>query len=85
MSTITLTDALTMHLRELLFEDLHERAELLAKAAHEAHEGPSDVSGDDARTAWASCGLLESAALLDQIGWSTREEADQLRARREAA
>ncbi len=83
-TTITLDDALTMHLRELLFEDLHERAELLAEAAHSAHEGPSEVSGDDARTAWARCGLLESAALLDQIGWSTHAEAEQIRGRRAA-
>lgn len=83
-TTIELTPELIRHLRELLFEDMHERAELLAKAAHGAHEGPSALAGDDAYSAWASCGMHESAAILDLIGWSTRDEAERLRALRAA-
>ncbi len=41
MTTVKLTEELTSHLRTLLFEDMHERAGYLAKAAHSAHEGPS--------------------------------------------
>ena len=78
MTTIDLTDEQVMHLRTLLFEDMHDRAEQLAKAAHYAHEGPSAVAGDDARAAWASCGMQESAALLDLIGWDTTGEAARL-------
>jgi len=84
MTTLELTDELTMHLRTLLFEDLHERAEYLAKAAHNAHEGPSAMAGEDARSCWASVGMQETAALLDLIGWSTRDEADRLSAVRDA-
>lgn len=83
MTTINLTDEQIMHLRTLLFEDMHERAEYLAKAAHGAHEGPSASSGDDARSAWASCGMRESAELLDVIGWDTVPEAERLRKRGE--
>ena len=79
MTTIDLTDEQVMHLRTLLFEDMHERAEQLATAAHYAHEGPSAVAGDDARAAWASCGMQESAGLLDLIGWNTTGEAERLR------
>ena len=85
MSTLTLTDELTTHLRMLLFEDMHKRAQYLAKAAQNAHEGPSALAGEDAQGAWASCGMQESAALLDLIGWSTRDEADRLSAVRDAA
>lgn len=84
MTTLDFTDDLVMHLRTLLFEDMHERAEQLAKAAHSAHEGPSAVDGDDAHGAWASCGMQESAAILDLIGWSTRTEAERLRKPRAA-
>ena len=85
MATLTLTDELTMHLRTLLFEDLHERAEYLAKAAHGAHEGPDAHAGEEARSCWASVGLQETAARLDLVGWSTRDEADRLSARRREA
>ncbi len=85
ITTIDLTDELVMHLRQLLFEDMHERAEQLATAAHSAHEGPSAVDGDDARGAWASCGMQESAAILDLVGWSTRDEAERLRTGKESA
>jgi len=83
MATLKLTDELTMHLRTLLFEDLHEHAEYLAKAAHGAHEGPDAHAGEEARTCWASVGLQETAA--DLVGWSTRDEADRLSARRREA
>ena len=76
MTTLELTDELTMHLRTLLFEDLAERAEYLAQAARTAHEMPHATSGDDTRGAWALVGMHETAALLDLIGWSTRDEAD---------
>ena len=85
MSTLKLTEELTTHLRTLLFEDLHERAEYLAKAAHSAHEGPRASSGEDARSCWASVGMQETAALLDLVGWSTRDEADRLSALRDAS
>ena len=85
MSTLTLTDELTTHLRTLLFEDMHERAQYLAKAAHSAHEGPSASAGEDARGCWASTGMQESAALLDLIGWETRDEAARLSAAQKAA
>lgn len=85
MTTVKLTDELTRHLRTLLFEDLHEHAEYLAQAAHSAHEGPSATAGEDARSCWASVGLQETAALLDLVGWSTRDEADRLSARRREA
>jgi len=84
MTTVTLTEGLTTHLRILLFEDLHERAEYLAKAAHAAHEGPSPTDGENAEANWARCGMQETAALLDLIGWSTRDEAERLRAVRDA-
>ncbi|MEJ7788186.1 MAG: hypothetical protein WKF96_25580 [Solirubrobacteraceae bacterium] len=85
MTTVKLTEALTTHLRTLLFEDMHERAEYLAKAAHNAHEGPSASAGEDARCCWASTGMQESAALLDLIGWETRDEAARLSAVQKAA
>jgi len=68
-----------------LFEDMHEHAGYLAKAAHSAHEGPSASAGEDAHGCWASTGMQETAALLNLIGWSTRDEADRLRAVRDAA
>lgn len=83
MTTVDLTDEQVMHLRTLLFEDMHDRAEQLAAAAHNAHEGPTPAAGEDARGAWASCGMQESAQLLDLIGWSTRDHAEQLRARKD--
>jgi len=66
---IVLTEDQVRHLRTLLLEDMHERAELLAKEAHSAHEAV-EPNGEDARSAWRSCGMHESAALLDDIGWS---------------
>jgi hypothetical protein len=84
MSTVNLTEELTTHLRTLLFEDMHKRAGYLANAAHSAHEGPSAHAGEDAHGCWASTGMQESAALLDLIGWSTRDEADRLSAVRDA-
>jgi hypothetical protein len=83
MTTIDLNDDLVMHLRTLLLEDMHERAAILAKAAHGAHESPKHVGGDDARCAWASCGMQESAAILDIIGWDPTE-TDRLRTPRAA-
>lgn len=82
MTTINLTDELLLHLQTLLFEDLHERAEVLAGFAHSSHEGPSATAGEDAYGAWALCGMQETAALLDVIGWSTRAEAERLRLRK---
>jgi len=84
MTTVKLTEALTTHLRTLLFEDIHAQAAHLAKAAHSAHEGPSAVAGEDAHCCWASTGMQESAALLDLIGWQTRDEAARLSAVRDA-
>ena len=90
MTTVELTDDQIVHLRTLLFEDLHEHAERLAGAAHAAHEGPKATSGEDAQGTWRCCGIRETAELLDLIGWSTREEAarldewrDRVRAERE--
>jgi len=88
MTTVKLTKALTTHLRTLLFEDLHEQAAHLAKAAHSAHEGgladTHGVAGDDAESNWRACGIQETATLLYLIGWSTRDEADGLSAVRDA-
>lgn len=83
-TTIELTDELVLHLRTLLFEDLHERGDYLAKAAHTAHEGPMATDGDTAESCWRACGLQETAALLYLIGWDTAPEAERLRAVKEA-
>jgi len=88
MTTVKLTEALTTHLRTLLLEDVHDQAARLAAAAHSAHEGgaadPHGLAGDDAESAWWGCGMQESAALLDLIGWSKRGEAERPRAVRDA-
>jgi len=74
---ITLTPDLLAHLRVLLLEDMHDQAARLAKAAHSAHEGGAadthGLAGDDAEATWRACGMQESAALLDLIGWSTSD------------
>jgi len=79
MSTITLTDDLRSHLRVLLFEELQRCAETLGEKCHEAHEGgAADVhglAGDDAESNWKVCGMRETAAMLDLIGWSTSDRA----------
>lgn len=80
-TTLVLTEQQVEHLRTLLLEDLHERAELLAKAAHGAHEAAPEPGregraalAEDARCAWHLTGMQESAALLDLIGWATHED-----------
>jgi hypothetical protein len=76
MTTVKLTEALTTHLRTLLLEDMHDQAARLAKAAHSAHEGGAadthGLAGDDAESTWRVCGMQDSAALLDLIGWCRR-------------
>ena len=86
VTAITLTPDLLAHLRVLLFEDLHDQAAHLAKAARSAHEGgladTHGLAGDDAESTWRACGIQETAALLYLIGWSTL--GDRERFRREA-
>ena len=78
-TAITLTPDLLAHLRVLLLEDMHDQAAHLAKAAHSAHEGGAadehGHAGDDAESTWRACGMQETAALLDLIGWSTSDRA----------
>ena len=73
MTTATLNETQCAYVRQLLFEELHEAAEVLVdQAANAAHGGNADCdnfTGDDALSTWRSR-LLVTADLLDAVGWS---------------
>jgi hypothetical protein len=73
---VTLNELQCVYLRELLFEELHETAGILAEQAHAAAEGNAEqdnIAGDDALGTWRNR-LQVAAELLDTIGWSVRTD-----------
>jgi predicted secreted protein len=69
---ITLNETQAIYVRELLYEELHEAAEMLATQAADAAQGNAaavNVAGDDAHGTWRQR-LQVTAELLDTVGWS---------------
>jgi hypothetical protein len=69
----TLNEVQCVYVRQLLFEELHKAAEVLAEQGAGAAQGGNvnhdNVDGDDALSTWRSR-LQVTAELLDTIGWS---------------
>jgi hypothetical protein len=68
----TLNEVQCVYVRQLLFEELHKAAEILAEQVAGAAQGNvnhDNVDGDDALSTWRSR-LQVTAELLDTIGWS---------------
>jgi hypothetical protein len=77
----TLNEVQCAYVRQLLFEELHKAAEVLAEQAIDAaHGGNADrdnFEGDDALSTWRSR-LQVTAELLDTIGWSVATDTATL-------
>jgi hypothetical protein len=67
MATLNRTECI--YVRQLLFEELHDVAEELARTANEAATG-SDIAGEDSLDTFRQR-IAVVAGLLDKVGWST--------------
>jgi hypothetical protein len=74
MTTATLNEVQCAYVRQLLFEELHEAAEILAAAAAAAGAAEGNAScenqdGDEALSTFRNR-VQMTAELLDTVGWS---------------
>lgn len=90
MTTVRLTQQQCVYVRQLLFEELHEAAEILAGQAAGATQGNierENPDGEDALATWQNR-LRVTAELLDTVGWSVATDTATIvkleRRRREA-
>ena len=77
MTTATLNEVQCAYVRQLLFEELHEAAEILAAAANGAAEGNASCEnqdGDEALSTFRNR-VQVTAELLDTVGWSVATDA----------
>ncbi len=80
MTTVTLNETQCLYVRQLLFEELHEAAEILADQAAGAVQGSAgsdNVDGDDAAGTFRHR-VQVAAQLLDTIGWSVTTDMTTL-------
>jgi hypothetical protein len=76
MTTVTLNEAQCVYVRQLLFEELHDAAEILADQAAGAAQGNASCDnqeGDDGASTFRNR-VQVIAELLDTVGWSVETD-----------
>jgi hypothetical protein len=75
MAMVTVNETQSIYVRQLLFEELHDVCEMLARQVNDAATG-SDIAGEDALGTFKQR-LTVVAGLLNTVGWAT--DGDQAR------